>query len=114
MKVNPFLAVICAAIAGLIAFGVSRANIVDAYRGIIATGAWISLFTTLGGILAISSPNGGTANIRVVSGFFFIVLLIAHIVFSVITAVLVTYVIITGLVVLVYVLICYAFMRALK
>ena len=114
MKVNPFLAFICAAIAALIAFGVSRANIEDAYRGIITAGAWISLFTTLGGILAISSPNGGTANLRVVSGLFFVVLLVAHIIFSIITSVLVTYVIIIGIVFLVYVLICYAFMRALK
>jgi len=114
MKVNSFLAVICAAIAGLIAFGISVSNAGEAYRGIITAGAWLSLFATLGGMIALSSPNGGTANIRVISGFFFAALVVVHIVFSIIATVLAAYVIITGLIVLVYALICYAFMRALK
>ena len=85
MKANPFLAFICAALAGLIAMGFFAANAGETYRGVITAGAWVSLFATLGGMMVLSSPSGGTANIKVVSGLFFVVLLVAHIVFSVLS-----------------------------
>ena len=114
MKVNAFLAFISASLAGLITFGIFVANAGDAYRVLVTVGAGLSLFVTLGGMTALSSPNGGTANLRVVSGLFFAVLLITHIVFSFVTVRLPPYVIITGILLLLYMLICYAIIRALK
>jgi len=114
MKLNGFLTFISAALAGLIAFGIFIANSGDTYRVLVTIGAALSMFVTLGGMIAVSSPNGGTMNIRVVSGLFFVALLITHIVFSFVSISLPPYVIITGLLLMVYLLICYGVMRALK
>jgi len=114
MKLNGFLTIISAAIAGLIAFGLFIANEGDTYRILITVGGGISLFTTLGGMIALSSPHGGTMNIRIVSGLFFAVLLVQHIISSFITIRMPPYVIITGLLLLAYMLISYVIMRALK
>jgi len=114
MKLNGFLILISAAIAGLIAFGIFIANAGDTYRVLVTIGAALSMFATLGGMMAVSSPHGGTMNLRVVSGLFFAILLITHIVFSFVSIRLPPYVIITGILLLVYMLICYSIMRALK
>ena len=115
MKLNVFLTIISAAIAGLSAFGFFMTNEGDIYRVIITVGAGVSLFVTLGGMFALSSPNRGSImNVRIVSGLFFIALLAEHIIFSYIGIRFAPYILITGILVLVYLLICYAIIRALK
>ena len=76
MKINWFLFFIALAIAGLAAFGFYSANNNEVYRWLITIGAGLSLFITMGGVLALSSPNGGSLNIKVTSILFFIALLI--------------------------------------
>ena len=114
MKINSFMAIISVAIAALIGFGFFMANEGETYRILITIGSGLSLFVTLGGIIALSSPHGGTGNIRVVSGLFFAVLLVIHGIFSFITIKMAPYIIIVGLLMLIYILICYAITRALK
>jgi hypothetical protein len=114
MKINWFLACIALIIAGLIAFGFYSGNLGGSYRLLITIGSGISFLITLCGILALSSDHGGTVNIKVTSVLFFIGLLIEHIIFSFAGIRLTPYIIITGILILLYVLICYAVMRALK
>jgi len=114
MKIDAIFAFISAGIAALVAFGIFMVNAGETYRILITVGSLLSLFVTLGGTLALSSPNGGTANIRVVSGLFFALLLVVHIVFSFVGVRLTPYVMITGILSLVYVLVCYSVVRALK
>ena len=115
MKINIFLVFICAALAGLSAFGFYMANEGDTYRVLITVGSAISLFITLGGTLALTSPNRGSiVNIRVISGIFFLVLLIEHIIFSFSGVRFTPYIVITGILALFYILLCYITMRALR
>ena len=115
MKINTFLTFICFAIAGLSAFGFFIANSGDTYRILITAASGISLFVTLGGMIALSSSNRGSMiNIRVVSGAFFLALLVNHIVFSFIGVKFTPYIIITGVLLLLYMLIYYVIVRALK
>jgi len=114
MKINWVLAIISLAITGLIAFGFYSGNSNDSYQLLITIGSGLSFLITLGGLLALSSPHGGTVNIKVTSVLFFIGLLIEHIIFSFTGVKPAPYIIITGILILVYVLICYAVTRALK
>ena len=114
MKINVFLAFISLALAGLAAFGFFMANEGDTFRILVTVGAGLTLFVTLGGMLALSVPHGGSANIRVVSGMFLSVFFIGHVVFSIINVRLPPYIIIMGTLLLVYMMICYVIMRALK
>ena len=113
MKVNVVMLIITFAIAALGAFGFYAGNSNETYRALITIGAGLSMFITLGGLLAFSSPHRGTANIKVTSALFFIALLIEHLVFSFTMVRLAPYVIITGILLLLYVLVCYAITRAL-
>lgn len=114
MKINWVLACISLAIAGLIAFGFYSGNSNDSYQLLITIGSGLSFIITLCGLLALSSPHGGTVNIKVSSVLFFIGLLIEHIIFSFTGVKPAPYIIITGVLILVYVLVCYGITRALK
>jgi hypothetical protein len=114
MKTNWFLACISLAITGLIAFGFYSGNTDDPYRLLITIGSGVSSLITLCGLLALSSPYGGTVNIKITSVLFFIALIIEHIIFSFIGVKLTPYIIITGILILVYVLVYYAITRAFK
>jgi len=115
MKLNVVLTLISITLAGLAAFGFYTANENDTYRLLITIGSGITLLVTLGGLLALSSDNRGTImNIRVVSGLFFLIFLIEHIVFSFTGVKYTLYIIITGSLMALYVLICYMTIRALK
>jgi len=114
MKINFITLIISIAIAGLIAFGVYAANNDETYRILITIGAGITVFITLGGLLAVSSPNGSTLNIKVVSVLFLIAFTLEHIIFSLAGVAMTPYIIITGILLLVYILICYSIFRALK
>jgi len=114
MKINWVLACISLAITGLIAFGFYSGNSNDSFQLLVTVGSGLSFLITLCGLLALSSPHGGTVNIKVTSILFFIGLLIEHIIFSFTGIRPAPYIIITGILILVYVLICYAITRALK
>jgi len=112
MKLNYFLTFICFAIAGLSAFGFFMANAYDPYRVLITIGSGLSLFFTLGGLLALTSPNhGAITNVRVISVVFFIIMLIVHIIFSNIGIRFPPYIIITGILLVLYLLLCYLIIR---
>jgi len=112
MKINWFLAGISLAVTGLIVFGFYSGNSDDPCRLLITIGSGISCLVTLCGLLALSSPHGGTVNIKVTSALFFIALIIEHIIFSFTGVKLTPYIIITGILILLYVLICYAIKKA--
>jgi len=114
MKINVVMLIIAIAIAGLIAFAFFAGNEDEAYRILLTAGAGIVMILTLSGFLVISSPNGSTLNIKIVSVFFLIAFVLEHIIFSFTGVAMAPYVIITGILSLVYVLICYSIYRALK
>jgi hypothetical protein len=114
MKINPILLIIALAIAALGAFGFYAANGNETYRWLITIGSGLSLFITLGGLLALSAEGRTVVNIKVTSVLFFIGLLVEHIIFSVTALRLTPYVIITGILLLLFVLISYAVTKALK
>jgi hypothetical protein len=114
MKINWVLALISLAIAGLIAFGFYSGNSDETYQLLITIGSGLSFLITLGGLLALSSLHGVTVNIKVTSILFFIGLLIEHIIFSFNGVKLAPYIIITGILIMVYMLVCYGIIRALK
>jgi hypothetical protein len=101
--------------AALGAFGFFITNANDTYRFLITAGSGISLFITLGGLLALSSTYRGLiVNVRIVSGIFFIALLIEHIIFSFTGINFPAYIIITGILILLYILICYVIIKSTK
>jgi hypothetical protein len=114
MKFNAVLLIIAFAIAALAAYGFFAGNDGETYRMVIAIGSGVSLFVTLGGVLAISAESGSTANIKVVSALFFITLLVENLIFSFTAIRLAPYIIVTGILLLIYVLIIYAITRTLK
>jgi hypothetical protein len=114
MKINFIMLIIAFGIAALAAFGFYSGNSGETYRILIAIGSGLSFFIVLGGLLALSSPHGGTFNIKVTSILFFIAFLIEHLIFSFTVMRLAPYVIITGIMLLVYVLVSYAIIKALK
>ena len=114
MKINPFLAFIALAIAALAAFGFFSANAGEPYCLLITAGAGLSLFITLGAVLALSSPNGGSLNIKVTALLFFLAFLVEHLVFSFTAIRITSYVIITGILLLFFAVVLYAITKALK
>ena len=115
MNLNVFRTFICIGIAGLSAFGFFMSNEADAFRILITVGSIVTLFVTLGGLIALSSSNRGQiVNIRVISGIFFLLFFIEHIIFSLIEIRFTPYIIITGILLLLYFLTCYICIRAIK
>ena len=114
MKINYVLLIIALLISGLAAFGFYAANSGDTFRTLITIGSGLTLFITLSGALAFSSPNGGTANIKIVSFIFFFVFIVEHLIFGFAGIRLTPYIIINGILILLYILIAYAITRALK
>lgn len=114
MKINVVMLLIAIAISALSAFGFYSGNSNETYRLLITLGSGISLFVTLSGVLAFSSPHGGSANIKIVSAIFFIIILVEQLIFSFVNISLAPYIIVTGILLLLYFLICYAITRALK
>ena len=113
MKINIVLIIISAVIAGLLAFGFYALNAGDQYRILVTVGCALTLFLSLSGILVLSSARPGLANIRVVSGLFFVVFLILHIIFNFTGVFLTPYFIITGILLALYVMLCYLIIRVL-
>ena len=117
MKVNPIFLLISFAIAFLAGYGFFSANSGETYQLLVTIGAGILIFITLSGILAIQSAGGrgSVGNIRALSIAFLVISIIINVIFSFIALVTPTaYIIINGILLLVYILIAYAIIRALK
>jgi len=115
MKLDMIKTIITVALAGLTAFGFFVANEDDTYRILITIGSGLSVLLTLGGFLALASPNHGLmVNLKIVSCLFFIVLLIVHIIFSIAGIYFPAYIIITGVLIVIYLLVSYSIIRAIK
>ncbi|MGN0740435.1 MAG: hypothetical protein ACI4LX_09730 [Treponema sp.] len=109
MKINWFLIVISLFIAALSGYGfyAGSSNL------FLTFGSGITLFVTISGILAVSFDKG-SANIKVVSVFFMLVMLAEHLAFAFIGFKIAPYIIITGIIILLYVVIFYGIAKALK
>ena len=114
MKINPVMCLISLAVAALAGYGFFAANSGDEYRLVVTIGGGLCLFVTLGGFLALSSPHGGTGNIRALSAVFFVIFTVEHLIVSFLPTRLPPYIIITGIFLLVYIIVCYGVVKALK
>jgi hypothetical protein len=116
MKINVIMLIIALAIGALAGYGFFAANAADTYREVIALGAGLSLFVTLGGIIAVGAAagRGGVGNIRALSAVFFVLFLVEQLIFSFVPFRLPPYIITTGILLLVYLLIGYAVGKALN
>ena len=118
MKINVILLAIAFAIAALAGYGLYAANGAETDIPLAnALGGGIALFVSLAGTIAVipkSDGGGGTLNIRLASGVFFVLILVEQIVFCLVPFSLAPYIIVTGLLLLIYVLIAYAIGRTLQ
>jgi hypothetical protein len=116
MKINIVTLLIALAVAVLAAYGFYTANSGEEYVMVLTFGAGLTLFVTLAGSIAVGTKGGqgSTANVRIVSGIFFPVILIEQIVFSFVPLSLPPYIIVTGVLMLIYLLIVYGIGKALR
>lgn len=114
MKINPIMLLIALGVAALAGYGFFVANKGDANQLLVAITGGVTLFVTLSGLLAISSPNGGSGNIRALSALFVVLFVVANVVFSFFASVVAPCVIVNGILFLVYVAVAYAVTKALK
>lgn len=114
MKINPIMLLIALGIGALAGYGFFAANSGDENQILIAITSGVSLFITLAGLLAVSSPNGGSGNIRALSALFVVLFVVANVVFSFFPSVVAFCVILNGILLLVYVAVAYAVTKALK
>ncbi|MDR2159455.1 MAG: hypothetical protein LBP23_05235, partial [Treponema sp.] len=97
------------------AFGFYTANRGEAYLWLITMGSWFLCFITLSGIVAIEfDVRGGTGNYKIVSTLFFIITLISNLVFNFLDFTLAPYIIINGILFLLFIMIGYSIINALK
>ncbi|GHV39117.1 hypothetical protein AGMMS50268_03450 [Spirochaetia bacterium] len=115
MKINPVMLIISLAIASLIAFGFYSGNKDETYQLLLTIGTGIFAFLTLSCTLAVSfDVRGGTGNVRIVSVIFFIISIASGLIFNFLNFSLAPYVIINGILLLVFILIEYAVIKALE
>jgi len=116
MKINPVFALIAFAISALAGYGFFTWNGGEPYQVLITIGGGLTIFLPLAGLLALTSDgHGSVGNIRALSVVFLFVEIIVNIVFSIVDMRTPTaYIIVNGILVLVYILIGYAVIRALK
>ncbi|MCL2759341.1 MAG: hypothetical protein FWD22_03935 [Treponema sp.] len=112
MKVNFVMLLIALAIAALAAFGFYSGHKGE-YQLLITIGSGLMLFIFLSGIIAVGFDAGGTANVRVVSIPFLLVGLVSNLIFAFFMA-MAPYIIVNGIIMILYILICYSVVRALK
>jgi len=113
MKVNFVMLLIAIAVAALAAFGFYSANKGEDTQLLITIGSGAMLFITFAGTIAVGFGSGGTGNIKVVSVLFFVVSIISNLIFNFFMA-MEPYVIVNGILMLIYILISYSVVRALK
>jgi len=115
MKINFVMLLIAFAIAVLIGFGFYSGNKDETYVWLISMASGIFGFITLSGILAVTfEGRGSTGNVRVISILFFIASLISNFIFTFFSLTFTTYIIVNGILFLIYILIGYGIVRALK
>lgn len=113
MKFNFLLVFIALAISALLSYGFYTANSNEIFYLLITVGSGISLFLTLSGVLGIKSKvNGFTANIKVVSGIFFVLFLVSNIIFTFTKIAIAPYIIVNGVLVLIYILLLYLIIKS--
>jgi len=115
MKINLVPALIAFAIAALAGYGFFAWNGNETYQLLVAVGAGLFIFITMGGAIAISQGGRGTVgNIRVLSIVFLILAIISNILFSIFALSTPTsYIIVNGILFLLYILITYTVNRAI-
>lgn len=97
------------ALAALIGYGFYAANQTEPYVWLIAIGSGVISFATLTPLLAVTyEKRGATGNIRALSAVFFIIFLIANLLFSFTTIRIAPYIVTNGIAALVYVGVAYA------
>ncbi|MDR2068439.1 MAG: hypothetical protein LBP71_01045 [Spirochaetaceae bacterium] len=115
MKIDPVMLLVSLAVSALIAFGFYTANQGEAYRWLITMGSAFLCCVTLSGILAVSfDVRGGTGNYKIVSALFFIITLTSNIVFDFLNFTVASYVIINGILFLLFIMIEYSIIKALR
>jgi hypothetical protein len=115
MKINPIMLIVSLFVSALIAFGFYTANRGEIYLWLITVGSAVLCFFTLSGILAVSfDVRGGTGNYKIVSALFFIIMLISNIIFNFLNFTLAPYIIINGILFLLYIVIEYGIIKALR
>ena len=118
MKINVIMLLIAFAIAGLAGYGLYEANGAETDIPLAnALGGGIALFITLAGTVAVVPKNvggGGTMNIRLTSGVFFVLIRVEQVIFCFVPFKQAPYIVVTGILTLVYVLIAYAIGRSLQ
>jgi hypothetical protein len=117
MKINVVTLLVAFAVAALAGYGFYAANSAPGDMPLpTALISGVVLFITLAGTISLGAKEGrgSTANLRVVSGLFFFIMLIEQIIFSVVSFRITPYIIVTGILLLVYVLISYAVGKALQ
>jgi hypothetical protein len=115
MKVNFIMLFIALAVGVLIAFGFYSGNREERYLWLSTIASGALGFVTLSGVLAVGFNVGGsTGNVRAISILFFIIFLISHSIFSFLPWKLTPYIIINGILFIIYILIGYGVVKALK
>ena len=109
MSINIFLLFISLALSALGGYGFWA----GANHLLLTIGAGISFFVTLAGLLAVSLGRG-SANIKVLSVVFFILLLVDHLIFGFVPFHTAPYFIITGIVLLLYATLFYFITSSLR
>jgi len=116
MKINFVPALIAFGIAALSGYGFYAWNGNETYQLLVAIGAGLFIFITMGGAIAVTSGGrGSVGNIRALSVVFLILTVLSNILFSIFTlSSPAAYVIVNGILFLLYVLIAYAVNKATK
>jgi hypothetical protein len=117
MKINFVTLIIALAIAVLASYGFYYKNSGETFQLLITIGTGIFIFITLSGLIAVQSTGGrgGVGNIRALSIVFLIIAIVSNIVFSFLLLTSpASYIVVNGILFLVYILIGYAVIRALK
>jgi hypothetical protein len=117
VRINSIALIIVFAIAVLAGYGFYAANGAEADIPLAnALGGGIALFVTLAGATAVGTKDGSgsTMNIRLLSGVFFVLMLVEQLIFCFVPFRMAPYIIVTGVLLLVYVLIAYGIGKAMQ
>ena len=112
MKCNVFLTIIAILLAVLIGYGFYAANKTETYVLLLTVGSGLLSALTLVGSMGISTiGRTGGANIKVLSGIFFILFIISNLVFAFTAIKIAPYIIVNGMLGLIYATIVYKIIK---
>lgn len=113
MKIKVIPTIIAAAISALIAYGLFSFCKTPGLESLLAIGGFISLFLTLATCLGVRFDQSRTsANIAVIGGVFFFILLVSHLFFTLTLFNKQIYLIINGIILLLFLLTLYGIAKA--